>query len=73
MIFKGTATALITPFTESGVDFESFDRILDDQLAGGVDAVVVLGTTGEPATMSAAEQRSVIEFAVKNSKANFPS
>lgn len=48
MIFKGTATALITPFTRDGVDFESFDRILDDQLAGGVDAVVVLGTTGNP-------------------------
>ncbi len=38
MIFKGTATALITPFTSDGVDFESLDRILDDQLAGGVDA-----------------------------------
>ena len=68
MIFKGTATALITPFTSDGVDFDSFDRILDDQLSGGVDAVVVLGTTGEPATMTAAEKKAVIEFAVKKLK-----
>ena len=72
MIFKGTATALITPFTRDGVDFESFDRILDDQLAGGVDAVVVLGTTGEPATMTAAEKKAVIEFAVKKLKGKLP-
>lgn len=72
MIFKGTATALITPFTRDGVDCESLDRILDDQLAGGVDAVVVLGTTGEPATMTMAEKRAVIEFAVKKLKGKLP-
>ena len=72
MIFKGTATALITPFTRDGVDFESLDRILDDQLAGGIDAVVVLGTTGEPATMTMAEKRAVIEFAVKKLKGKLP-
>lgn len=72
MIFKGTATALITPFTSGGVDFDSFDRILDDQLSGGVDAVVVLGTTGEPATMTAAEKKAVIEFAVKKLKGKLP-
>ena len=72
MIFKGTATALITPITSDGVDFDSFDRILDDQLSGGVDAVVVLGTTGEPATMTAAEKKAVIEFAVKKLKGKLP-
>ena len=72
MIFKGTATALITPFTSDGVDFDSFDRILDDQLSGGVDAVVVLGTTGEPATMTAAEKKAVIESAVKKLKGKLP-
>ena len=72
MIFKGTATAIITPFTRDGVDLESFGRILDDQLAGGVDAVVVLGTTGEPATMTAEEKKSVIEFAVKKLKGKLP-
>ena len=72
MIFKGTATALVTPFTRTGVDFDALDRILDDQLAGGVDAVVVLGTTGEPATMTAEEKASVIEFAVAKLKGKLP-
>ena len=72
MIFKGTATALVTPFTRTGVDFDALDRILDDQLAGGVDAVVVLGTTGEPATMTAEEKTSVIEFAVAKLKGKLP-
>ncbi len=72
MIFKGTATALITPFTETGVDFESFDKLLNDQIANGVDAAVVLGTTGEPATMSLDEKKAVIEFAVKKLKGIMP-
>ncbi len=72
MIFKGTATALITPFTESGVDFDALDKLLDAQVAGGVSAVVVLGTTGEPATMTAAEKKAVIEFSVKKRKGVIP-
>lgn len=72
MIFKGTATALITPFTESGVDFDALDKLLDAQVAGGVSAVVVLGTTGEPATMTAAEKKAVIEFSVKKLKGVIP-
>ena len=72
MIFKGTATALITPFTESGVDFESLNRLLDQQVANGVNALVILGTTGEPATMSLDEKKSVIEFTVKKLKGKLP-
>lgn len=72
MIFKGTATALITPFTESGVDFDALDKLIDAQVAGGVSAVVVLGTTGEPATMTAAEKKAVIEFSVKKLKGVIP-
>lgn len=72
MIFKGTATALITPFTETGVDFDSFDRLIDDQVKNGIDALVVLGTTGEPATMTADEKKAVIEFAVKKLKGKLP-
>ena len=72
MIFKGTATALITPFTESGVDFDALDKLLDAQVAGGVSAVVVLGTTGEPATMTATEKKAVIEFSVKKLKGVIP-
>ena len=72
MIFKGTATALITPFTENGVDFASLDALLDDQVKKGVNALVILGTTGEPATMSLDEKKSVIEFTVKKLKGKLP-
>ena len=48
-VFTGAATAIITPFTEGGIDWEAFDRLLDYQLAGGIDGVVVAGTTGEEA------------------------
>lgn len=60
MIFKGTATALVTPFTEDDkVDVSSLERIVDDQIENGIDALVVLGTTGEPATMTA-DRKSVV-------------
>ncbi len=64
MIFSGTATALITPFTKDGVDFVALEKLIDLQLASGINAIVVLGTTGEPATMSMAEKKSVISFAI---------
>lgn len=72
MIFKGTATALITPFTKDGIDFESYNRLLDNQVANGIDAVVVLGTTGEPATMTLEEKKSVIKFTVDKLKGKLP-
>lgn len=72
MLFKGTATALITPFTNNGVDFPALDRLLDFQVENGVDALVILGTTGEPATMSLDEKKSVIEFVVKKLKGKLP-
>ena len=56
----GLGTALITPFTASGqIDFAALERLLDKQLAGQVDYLVVLGTTGEAATMTAAEKEQV--------------
>lgn len=56
----GLGTALITPFTASGqIDFAALERLLDKQLAGHVDYLVVLGTTGEAATMTAAEKEQV--------------
>ena len=71
-LFEGTATALVTPFTKSGVDFRALDRILDFQMQGGVDALVLLGTTGEPATMMQAEKDAVLTFAVKKLKGKIP-
>ncbi len=71
-MFKGTATALITPFTDNGVDFKALDKILDYQVDGGVDALVILGTTGEPATMTKEEKVAVVEFVVRKLKGKLP-
>lgn len=62
---KGSATALITPFDENGVNFETLEALIQHQINGGTDAIVFLGTTGEPSTMSAEEKEAVIRFAVK--------
>ena len=66
MLFQGLATALITPFTPQGeVDYDAYARLLEYQIAGGADALLVLGTTGEPPTLSDEEKEKVIEFAVR--------
>lgn len=71
-IFQGVATALITPFTEDGIDYEAFGTIIDAQLAAGVDALVVCGTTGEAATMTDKEQIDTIAFAVSRVNGRVP-
>lgn len=72
MIFQGSGTALITPFTKDGVDLKSYAKLLDFQLENGTDAAIVLGTTGEPATMTAAEKLSVIKLSVEKLKGKMP-
>lgn len=72
MIFEGTATALITPFTNDKVDFESFENLLNFQIENGVNALVVLGTTGEPATMSKQEKEQIIRFATRHINRRLP-
>ncbi|MBE7089068.1 MAG: 4-hydroxy-tetrahydrodipicolinate synthase [Clostridiales bacterium] len=64
--FNGTATAMITPFDENGVNFESFAKMIDYQIENGTDVLVILGTTGEPATMTEQEKIEVMRFAVKH-------
>lgn len=56
---------MVTPFTKNGVDLEAFGEMMEYQIAGGVSALVVLGTTGEPATMTDDEKLSLAEYAVK--------
>lgn len=63
--FHGTATAMITPFADGNVNYEAFGRMIDYQIAGGTDVLLVLGTTGEPATMTEAEKETVMRFAVQ--------
>lgn len=66
---KGIITAMITPFYENGgVNLPEFGKMIEYQIEGGADAVVILGTTGEPATMTDDEKVEVINYAVKNFK-----
>lgn len=62
---NGILTAMITPFTADGVNFEEFGKMIEFQIDQGADALVVLGTTGEPATMTEDEKTEVIKYAVK--------
>lgn len=64
-IFEGAATAIVTPLTEEGVDFAAFGRLIDWQIDGGIDAIVVCGTTGESSTLTDEEHRDAIRFAVE--------
>ena len=63
--FKGSATALITPFTDTAVNYEVLDQLIEHQIAGGTDAIIFIGTTGEPSTMTFAEEHILMEHAVK--------
>ena len=66
-VFTGAATAIVTPFYEDGsVDFESFGRLIDFQIASGIDAIVVAGTTGEGSTLSDEEHREVMRYCVEH-------
>ena len=66
IIFKGAATAIITPFRDGEIDFEAFGKLIDWQIENGISAIVVCGTTGEASAMSTCEQLKCIEFAVEN-------
>ena len=65
-LFIGCGTALVTPFTKEGIDFDTFKKLIDFQLQQGVDALIVLGTTGESSTMSLEEKKQVAKFVIDN-------
>lgn len=72
-VFTGAAVAIITSMNADGtVNFEEFGRIIEDQIAGHTDAIVVCGTTGESATMPDAEHLSVIDYCVKKVNHRIP-
>jgi len=64
-VFTGAATALITPLNENGIDYTKFKELIEWQIQEGIDALVICGTTGEGSTLSDAEHREAISFAVK--------
>ena len=71
-IFRGAGVAIITPFTETGVNYNELGRIIEDQVAGGTDAIVITGTTGESATMTDAEHREAIRYTVEKVGGRIP-
>ena len=71
-IFEGAATAIITPLTPDGVDYEAFARLIDWQIEKGVAALVVAGTTGEGSTLNDEEHRAVVSFAVRQTAGRVP-
>lgn len=71
-VFRGIATALITPFNDSGIDYEQFGRLIDWQIESGINALVVCGTTGEASTLTDDEHRDAIAFAARRSAGRVP-
>lgn len=71
-LFTGCGTALITPFKNGEVDFPALDRLVEDQIAHGVSALIAVGTTGEPATMTWEEHLAVIRRVVEKADHRVP-
>ena len=64
-IFKGMATAIVTPMTPEGIDYEALGRFIEFQIENGINAIVVMGTTGENATIEYDDQKEVIRYTVE--------
>ncbi|MFR9171678.1 4-hydroxy-tetrahydrodipicolinate synthase [Evtepia sp.] len=71
-IFRGIATALITPLTADGIDYAQFGKLIDWQIDQGINALVICGTTGESSTLSDAEHRRAIAFACERVNGRVP-
>lgn len=71
-VFKGMATAMVTPMTPTGVDYEALARFIEFQIASGINALVAVGTTGESATLSPEERKEVIRFTVEKVAGRVP-
>ena len=71
-IFTGAATAIITPLTEKGIDYDRFGRLIDWQIDAGINAIVAVGTTGEGSTLTDEEHREAIRFCVERVAGRVP-
>ena len=72
-IFKGAGVAIVTPFTQDDkVNFEELGKMIDFQIAGGTDAIIICGTTGESSTLSEEEHMECIKFAIERVKGRIP-
>lgn len=72
ILFTGAGVAIVTPFKDGKVNLSSFGRLIDRQIAGGTDAIIVCGTTGEAATMTPAERQEAIAFCVEQTAGRVP-
>ncbi|MGN0978064.1 MAG: dihydrodipicolinate synthase family protein, partial [Faecousia sp.] len=71
-IFTGMATAIVTPMTETGIDYEALGRFIEFQIESGINAIVVMGTTGENATIEPEDQKEVIRYTVNKVAGRIP-
>ncbi|HHU83978.1 MAG TPA: 4-hydroxy-tetrahydrodipicolinate synthase [Clostridiales bacterium] len=71
-IFRGVATALVTPMNENGVDYENFRKLIEWQIEQGINALVIAGTTGEGSTLTDEEHREVMRFSVEVANKRVP-
>lgn len=71
-VFQGMATAMVTPMTRSGVDYDALGRFIDFQLEEGINALVAVGTTGESATLTPEERKKVIRFTIDRANGRVP-
>ena len=71
-IFTGMATALVTPMTPTGIDYDAFGRFIDFQIESGINALVANGTTGENATIEPEDQTALIRYAVERAAGRVP-
>ena len=72
ILFTGSGVAIVTPFKNGKVNLSSFGKLIDRQIAGGTDAIIVCGTTGEAATMTTAERQEAIAFCVERAAGRVP-
>ena len=72
IIFKGCGTAISTPFTETGVNFDEFGKLIENQIQNKIDSIIVCGTTGEASTMTTDEKKETIKFAVEKVAGRVP-
>ena len=63
---------MITPFKEGAIDFEALGRLIDRQIDGGIDALVLLGTTGESVTLTEAEREDAVRFSLSRVAGRVP-
>lgn len=71
-IFTGSGVAIITPFTDNGIDFAKLEELIEFQIREGTDALIICGTTGEASTMPDEEHKAAIKFAVQKVNKRIP-